>query len=103
MATARIVVCSPYGIACTECKELVIAPNRLRYVDRNEVRHLWTCEDCGHEIETSVTLQIDATSETSTVLALVQFREVLLGMLGWRRHQPPAVKREVEVDGGTEG
>src|SRR5262245_25685066 len=49
MATARIVVCSSYGIACTECKELVFAPNRSRYVDRNEVRHLWTCEDCGHE------------------------------------------------------
>jgi hypothetical protein len=60
MATARIVVCSPYGIACTECKELVIAPDRSRYVDTSEVRHLWTCEDCGHEIETSVTLQIDA-------------------------------------------
>ncbi len=26
MATAGIVVCSPYGITCTECNELVIAP-----------------------------------------------------------------------------
>jgi hypothetical protein len=60
----RIVVCSPYGIACTQRNELVIAPNWSRYLGKCEVRHVWSCEDCGHEIEMSVTLQIDATSAT---------------------------------------
>jgi hypothetical protein len=66
MATAHIVVCSPYGIACTECNELVIAPNWSKYVGKREVRHLWSCENCGHEIEMSVTLQIDANQGVST-------------------------------------
>lgn len=30
MATAGIVVCSPYGMTCTECNELVIARGHRR-------------------------------------------------------------------------
>jgi hypothetical protein len=31
MAAAGIVDCSPYGMACTECNELVIAPEWSEY------------------------------------------------------------------------
>jgi transcription elongation factor Elf1 len=51
MTTAGIVGCSPYGMACTECNELVIAPEWSGYVGKHEVRHFWSCENCGHEIE----------------------------------------------------
>jgi uncharacterized protein with PIN domain len=51
MATAGIVDCSPYGMACTECNELVIAPEWSEYVGKRKVRHFWSCENCGHEIE----------------------------------------------------
>jgi hypothetical protein len=43
MATAGIVVCSPYGMTCTECNELVIAPKSSARVSNHEVRHFWSC------------------------------------------------------------
>ena len=63
MATAGIVVCSPYGMTCTECNELVIAPSWSAHVNKHEVRHFWSCDNCGHEIEMSVNLRIYAASE----------------------------------------
>jgi transcription elongation factor Elf1 len=62
MATAGIVVCSPYGMTCTECNELVIAPKSSAHVSNHEVRHFWSCDNCGHEIDMSVNLRIDAAS-----------------------------------------
>jgi hypothetical protein len=41
---------------------------RSRYVDRSEVRPLWTCEHCGYEIETP-TLQVEATLKTKHALS----------------------------------
>ncbi len=64
MATTGI-VCSPYGLTCTECKELVIAPRWSQYAGKSEVRHFWSCENCGHEIEMMVDLRISATSKPS--------------------------------------
>jgi uncharacterized protein with PIN domain len=60
MATARIANRSPYGMACTECSEFVIAPECSEYVDEREARHFWSCENCGHYIETVVNLGINA-------------------------------------------
>src|SRR5437867_3036201 len=51
MATAGIVVCSPYGMTCTECNELIVAPKSSTHVSSHEVRHFWSCDHCGHEIE----------------------------------------------------
>jgi transcription elongation factor Elf1 len=62
MATAGIVVCSPYGMTCTECNELVIAPKSSAHVSNHEVRRFWSCDNCGHEIEMSVNLRIDVAS-----------------------------------------
>jgi uncharacterized protein with PIN domain len=62
METAGIIVCSPYGMTCTECNELVIAPSSSAHVSNREVRHFWSCENCGHEIELSVDLRIEAIS-----------------------------------------
>jgi hypothetical protein len=62
MATVGIVVCSPYGMTCTECNELVIAPKSSAHVSNYEVRHFWSCDNYGHEIEMSVNLRIDAAS-----------------------------------------
>jgi hypothetical protein len=51
MATAGIVNCSPYGMMCTECNELLIAPRSSGHVSKHEVRHFWSCDNCGHELE----------------------------------------------------
>jgi uncharacterized protein with PIN domain len=59
MAAAGIVDCSPYGMACTECNKLVIAPEWSEYVGKHEVRHFWSCENCGHEIEMLVNPRIN--------------------------------------------
>ena len=58
MGTARIVNCSPYGLVCTECDDLVIAPDCSEYVGEREVRHFWSCENCGHKIHMKVDLRI---------------------------------------------
>jgi len=46
---------SPYGIVCTQCNASLIAPHWSEYVSKDEVRHSWCCENCGHRIVTAVT------------------------------------------------
>jgi ABC-type ATPase with predicted acetyltransferase domain len=58
MATAEIVNCSPYGLVCTECDDLVIAPDCSEYVGEREVGHFWSCESCGHKIRSNVDLRV---------------------------------------------
>ena len=65
MATTGIDICSPYGMACTECNDLLVAPKWSAYVSKREVRHFWSCENCGHEIEMTVNPRINAASKLS--------------------------------------
>ena len=65
MATAGIVVCSSYGMSCIECNKLLIAPKSSAHVTNHEVRHFWSCENCGHEIEMTVNPRINAASKLS--------------------------------------
>jgi transcription elongation factor Elf1 len=51
---AGIDSCSPYGMACTECNDLLVAPKCSAYVSKHAVRHFWSCENCGREIEMTV-------------------------------------------------
>ena len=67
MATAGIVVGSSYGMTCTECNELVIAPKSSAHVSNHEVRHFWSCDNCGHEIEMVVNPRINAAALISSV------------------------------------
>jgi ABC-type ATPase with predicted acetyltransferase domain len=39
------------GMACRECNDLLVAPKSSAYVSNHEIRHVWSCESCGHEIE----------------------------------------------------
>ena len=65
MATTEIDICSPYGMACTECNDLLVAPKWSAYVSKREVRHFWSCENCGHEIEMTVNPRINTASKLS--------------------------------------
>ena len=65
MTTAGIVNCSPYGMVCTECNELLIAPESSAHVSKREVRHFWRCDNCGHAIELAVSLRFDGASKPS--------------------------------------
>ena len=69
MATTGIDNCSPYGMACTECNDLLVAPRWSAYVSKLEVRHFWSCENCGHEIEMTVNPGINAAGVEWSVVA----------------------------------
>ena len=45
------------GMACSECDDVLVAPTWSAYVSNHEVRHGWSCENCGHEIEMTVTIK----------------------------------------------
>ena len=45
-----------FGISCEQCSDEVIAPEWSEYVSNSRVRHLWSCENCGHEFEMSVSV-----------------------------------------------
>jgi len=63
MATTGIDNCSPYGMVCTECHDLLVAPRWSAYLSKHKVRHFWSCENCGHEIEMTVNPRINAASK----------------------------------------
>jgi RNase P subunit RPR2 len=44
------------GSFCPKCKEMLLAPMISEYVSEALVRHLWTCDVCGHEFQASVRL-----------------------------------------------
>jgi len=56
------------GMACSECNDLLVAPMWSAYVSNHEVRHVWSCENCGHEIEMAVNLRLYTTSRQSKSL-----------------------------------
>ena len=54
-ASSELGLPSPFEMAaCPRCGERVLAPIAASYVVNNGIRHQWSCDDCGHEFETSV-------------------------------------------------
>ena len=53
-----------YGIACVRCNYTLIAPNWSEYVSEHQVRHSWSCENCGHQFETLDDVQVSASTKT---------------------------------------
>jgi len=47
-----------FGTSCDQCHHDLIAPKRSEYVSEEQVRHFWSCANCGHEFEMSVNLAI---------------------------------------------
>jgi ribosomal protein L37AE/L43A len=42
---------------CAQCGKTLIAPTWSEHVSDRCVRHVWSCEACGYEFETSVYLR----------------------------------------------
>jgi hypothetical protein len=38
------------GMACSECNDLLVAPKSSAYLSNYEIRHIWSCNSCGHEM-----------------------------------------------------
>jgi RNase P subunit RPR2 len=44
---------------CPNCNDLLFAPAASEFVSKSRVRHIWSCDACGHEFSTSVRLIFD--------------------------------------------
>jgi hypothetical protein len=55
---------SPYGMACRQCRDSLIAPTASGYISKHEVVHLWFCENCGHKSKTVVNPRLDIASKS---------------------------------------
>jgi transcription elongation factor Elf1 len=52
--------------SCPHCNDLVFAPAASEFVSKTRVRHIWSCEACGHEFSTSVRLFVDAREHSAS-------------------------------------
>jgi len=43
-----------FGRPCAQCGADIIAPEWSEYLSNGRVRHVWTCEACGHGFEDSI-------------------------------------------------
>lgn len=44
-------------LSCAQCGDVLVAPEWSEHVSDRCVRHLWLCDACGYEFETSVFLR----------------------------------------------
>jgi transcription elongation factor Elf1 len=42
---------------CAQCGDVLVAPAWSEHVNEHCVRHLWSCDSCGYEFETSIRLR----------------------------------------------
>jgi uncharacterized protein with PIN domain len=56
------------GTRCPSCSDMLLAPAASEYVNEREVRHFWSCESCGHELETSVRFQAPRYEEVTAAM-----------------------------------
>ena len=45
-----------FGMNCTQCGDLLIAPEWSEYEDELHVLNLWSCTSCGSQFETKALL-----------------------------------------------
>jgi transcription elongation factor Elf1 len=47
----------PFGFrSCPHCDQFVVAPEASEFAGNGKIRHVWSCDSCGHEFETAVRL-----------------------------------------------
>ena len=57
LGTATAIQTRPrYFTPCAQCGDALLAPEWSEHVNERCVRHLWTCETCGYQFETTVYL-----------------------------------------------
>src|SRR6266496_4094254 len=57
LSTAMPIETRPrYFTPCAQCGDALLAPEWSEHVNERCVRHLWTCETCGYQFETTVYL-----------------------------------------------
>jgi len=56
---ANPMIASGFGLGCADCGDTVIAPYWSQFVCKNQIRHFWICEGCGHHFDTTVEMAAD--------------------------------------------
>ena len=41
-------------LTCAQCGEQLFVPEWSEYLDARRVRHLWHCDHCGYDFETTI-------------------------------------------------
>jgi ribosomal protein L37AE/L43A len=41
-------------VPCAQCGDNLLAPEWSEYLDDRRIRHLWSCDSCGYEFESTV-------------------------------------------------
>jgi hypothetical protein len=39
---------------CPQCDNMLVAPTTATFDKAGRVRHVWTCDECGHVFQTSI-------------------------------------------------
>ena len=55
---------SVYGMTCAQCGYFLIAPNASELRQERNVRHVWSCQNCDYQFETSANLPSDPDAKT---------------------------------------
>lgn len=48
--------CTAFPV-CPHCGDCLLAPATSEFIDSGEIRHTWSCDSCGGELQTRVMLQ----------------------------------------------
>lgn len=51
---SRLISVPPLRNHCAQCGESLFMPEWSEYVSERQVRHLWVCDACGYQFETTV-------------------------------------------------
>ena len=52
-----------YFVPCAQCGDTLMAPDWSEHVSERCVRHIWACDACGYQFETTVYFRSDADAE----------------------------------------
>ena len=71
-AAMRVAGSQPRRLAvptCPQCDNVLFAATASEHVSEKHVRHVWSCDNCGHEFSTSVKLAFIAAADARMVAA----------------------------------
>jgi len=54
---------------CPQCNDVLFAATASEHVSEKHVRHVWSCESCGHEFSTFVSLPFIAAAKARMAAA----------------------------------
>jgi DNA-directed RNA polymerase subunit M/transcription elongation factor TFIIS len=57
------------GSSCPKCGSLIIAAEASQFMGDKQIRHKWSCDECGYEFHTLISLSAETQSSGSQALS----------------------------------